>query len=187
MVLHTHASAIQEKSHFPNVAFPPQQQGDSLAPGLLVLCKLFSQLPRWAGRGGGGEEIKMSAYLRVEVGGRGIYVACARSDGGMGTKTTSHKPQDGCRSGGCKQPASRSLSRSDAGSEEATFVSHFVLLYLSCSPPCCYDESCLQIIASILFSSMKNRAHTTLEQKGSGIPSSFSDNKPVHTWLKRDL
>lgn len=74
----------------------------------------------------------------------------------------------------------RSLSRSDAGSEEATFVSHFVLLYFSCSPPCCYDESCLQIIASILFSSMKNQAHTTLVQKGSGSHSSFSDNKLVH-------
>lgn len=77
MVQRTQALAIQEKTHFPNVAFSPQQQGDSLAPGLLVLCKLFSQLPRWAGRGGGGEEIKMSAYLRVGVEGRGIYVACA--------------------------------------------------------------------------------------------------------------
>lgn len=77
MVLHTQASATEEKSHFPNAAFLPQQQGDSLAPGLLVLRKLFSQLPRWAERGGGGEENKMSAYLRVGVEGRGIYDACA--------------------------------------------------------------------------------------------------------------
>lgn len=73
-----------------------------------------------------------------------------------------------------------SLSRSEAGLEEATFVSHFVLIYLSSSLPRCYDESSLQIIASISFSFTKKQAHTTLVLKGSGVRSSFSDNKLVH-------
>lgn len=85
--------------------FPPTAVGWLPGSRPAVGGKLFPQITRWAARGGGGDEIKMPAYLRVGVEGRGIYVACARSDGGMGTKTTSRKPQDGCRSGGCKQPA----------------------------------------------------------------------------------
>lgn len=188
MVLHTQASAIQEKSYFPNVAFPPQQQGDSLAPGLLVLRKLFSQLTRWAARGGGGDEIKMSAYLRVGVKAEEymLLVPDQMEEWEQKQHPTKLKMDAGAGAVNSQLSGKRSLSRSDAGSEEATFVSHFVLLYLSCSLPCCYDKSCLQIIAPILFSSVKNQAHTTLEQKGSAIPSSFSDNT-VHMWLKRDL
>lgn len=73
-----------------------------------------------------------------------------------------------------------SLLRSEAGLEEATFVSHFVLIYLSSSLPRCYDESSLQIIASISFSFIKKQANITSVLKGSGVLSSFSDNKLLH-------
>lgn len=73
-----------------------------------------------------------------------------------------------------------SLSRSEASLEQATFVSHFVFMYLSSSLPHCYDESSFQIIASISFPFTKKQAHTTAVLKGSGVPSSFSDNKLVH-------
>lgn len=73
-----------------------------------------------------------------------------------------------------------SLLRSEAGLEEATFVSHFVLIYLSSSLPHCYHESSLQIIASISFSFIKKQAHKPLVLKGSGVLISFSDNKLVH-------
>lgn len=80
----------------------------------------------------------MPAYLGDGAEGRRVCAACARLDGGTGMKTASHKPQDGCQSRAANSQLSGklSLSRSEAGLKEATFVSHIVLIHLSSSPPC---------------------------------------------------
>lgn len=125
----------------------------------------------------------MSVYLGDGVEGTGIHAAPARSDEGREWKLYPANPKMDAGAGAVNSQISGKLSRlrSEAGLEEATFVSHFVLIYLSSTQPHCYDESSLQIIASISFSFIKNQAHTTSVLKGSGVPSSFSDNKLVHT------
>lgn len=177
--------AIQEKSHFPNLAFPTQQQGDSLAPG--PSCSVNHSPSFLAGLG------KLGGKARCQhTSGTGLkaeeYMLLVpnRTDGWeWKLHRTNSKMDSGVGAVNGQLSGKLSLSRSEAVLEEATFVSHFVLIYLSSSLPRCYDESSLQIIASISFSFMKKQTHTTLVLKGSGVPSSFSDNKLVRMWLKR--